>query len=299
MTAVSLPLKFQVGARTLATIPRRLVRVSLSLHDVLATRTQMLPSLEARAHGYLVTSLPETLLSDVIGEGLTTTVRQRYTRYFADLTTGFDAWFAAMSGNARSGLKRKAKRLAQVSGGTLDVRRYRTADEIAAFHPIARAVSANTYQERLLDAGLPADPAHLLTLAAGDRVRAWLLFVDDRPIAYLCGTADRDVLRYDHVGHDPAFGDLSPGAVLQLEAMRDLFADRFAWFDFTEGQGQHKRQFATGGVACVDLLLLRRTLPNRAVVAALAGFDRLVAVAKRGATHPALQSLAKRVRRAG
>ena len=33
-----------------------------------------------------------------------------------------------------------------------------------------------------------------------------------------------------------------------------------AWFDFTEGEGQHKRQFATGGVDCVDLLLLRPRL---------------------------------------
>ncbi|WP_334000465.1 GNAT family N-acetyltransferase [Sphingomonas aurantiaca] len=44
-------------------------------------------------------------------------------------------------------------------------------------------------------------------------------------------------LRYDHVGHDPAHNDLSPGAVLQVEAMRDLFAEaRFARFDFTEGR---------------------------------------------------------------
>ena len=67
-----------------------------------------------------------------------------------------------------------------------------------------------------------------------------------------------DTVIYAHVGHDPAFNDLSPGAVLQLEAMRDLFDEGgFARFDFTEGEGQHKRQFATGGVACVDLLLLR------------------------------------------
>ena len=36
--------------------------------------------------------------------------------------------------------------------------------------------------------------------------------------------------------------------------MRDLFGDRFRWFDFTEGEGQHKRLFATGGVACVRRL---------------------------------------------
>ncbi len=297
MTAITLPLRFQVGARTLATIPRRLVRVGLSLDDVLSGQPPSLPPLPADAHGYLVTSLPESLLR--ADDVLTTTVRQHYSRYHADLTIGFDAWFATLSANTRSGLKRKAKRLAQASGGALDIRRYRTPDELSAFHPLARIVSATTYQERLLDAGLPADPAGLKTLATADRVRAWLMFVDDKPLAYLCGTAEGSALRYDHVGHDPAIGDLSPGAVLQLEAMRDLFAERrFARFDFTEGEGQHKRQFATAGTPCVDLLLLRRTVSNQATVAALAGFDRAIALAKRAAVHPALHRIARRVRRA-
>jgi CelD/BcsL family acetyltransferase involved in cellulose biosynthesis len=104
-------------------------------------------------------------------------------------------------------------------------------------------------------------------------------------------------LRYDHVGHDPALNDLSPGTVLQAAAMRDLFGDRFARFDFTEGAGQHKRLFSTGGVDCVDLLLLRPTLANRATLAALSAFDGAMARAKRATRHPALAALAKRVRR--
>ena len=58
MTAVSVRLKFQLGARTLATIPRRLVRVALSLDDVLAGDVPILPALPTPADGYVVTSLP-------------------------------------------------------------------------------------------------------------------------------------------------------------------------------------------------------------------------------------------------
>ncbi len=296
MTA-AVPLRFQVGARTLAAVPRRLVRVGLSLDAVLAARTPTLPSLLADADGFIVTSLPEAALAAFDRRGLLGAVRQRYVRYHTDLRTGVDAWLAGLSGSARSGLKRKAKKLAVASAGTLDIRAYRTPAEIALFHPLARAVSATTYQERLLGSGLPEDAGHFVRLAAEDRVRAWLLSVAGEPVAYLCCTADGDSLRYDHVGHDPAFNDLSPGAVLQMEAMRQLFADRFARFDFTEGEGQHKRQFATTGTACVDLLLLRPTLANRAVMAALGAFDGAMARAKRAAAHPVLQRLAKRVRR--
>ncbi len=296
MTA-AVPLRFQVGARTLVAVPRRLVRVGLSLDAVLAARTPTLPALPADADGFIVTSLPEAALAAFDARGLLSAVRQRYVRYHTDLRTGVEAWFAGLSGSARSGLKRKAKKLAAASGGTLDIRAYRTPAEIALFHPLARAVSATTYQERLLGSGLPEDAGHFERLAAEDRVRAWLLSVAGEPVAYLCCTADGESLRYDHVGHDPAFNDLSPGAVLQMEAMRQLFADRFARFDFTEGEGQHKRQFATTGTACVDLLLLRPTLANRGVMAALGAFDGAMARAKRAAAHPVLQRLAKRVRR--
>jgi CelD/BcsL family acetyltransferase involved in cellulose biosynthesis len=291
-------LRFQIGARTLASVDRSLVRIPYPIGDVIAARPPTLPPTDG--DGYLITSLPETLLGRVATGARIASVRQRYTRFHADFTGGVSAWEAAMSSSARATLRRKTRRLAAASGGELDIRAYRTPDEFAEFHPLARRVSTRTYQERLLDAGLPAGGASLATLvelAAADRVRAWLLFLKGEPIAYLCCTADRDALLYTYVGHDPAHNDLSPGTVLQAEAMRATFGDRFRWFDFTEGDGQHKRLFATGGTPCVDLLLLRPTLANRATVAALSAFDAGVALAKRSATHPAIRALAKKVRR--
>lgn len=296
-----LPLKFQIGARTLATITRRLVRVSFSLDAVLAATAPILPRLPDDADGYLVTSLPEPMLAGLDDHGLLAFVRQRYRRYHADLSAGEAAWLAGLSGSARSGIKRKAKKLAAANGGALDIRRYHDAAAFADFHPLARAVSATTYQEKLLGSGLPDDAAsvrHLQSLAAQDGLRAWLLFIAGVPVAYLCCTADGESLCYTYVGHDPAHSELSPGSVLQVEAMRELFAEgRFARFDFTEGEGQHKRQFSTGGTACVDVLLLRRTPGNRGTVAALRTFDATVTAAKRVAAHPALTGLAKKIRR--
>jgi hypothetical protein len=270
--------------------------VPLSLADVLAGAAPALPALDSDADGYFLTSLPADQIAAVVVDGLLAHVRQRYTRYFIDLLVSEDAWRAAMSAATRSGIGRKRRKLASLPG--FAVRRFRTPDEVAIFHPLARAVSATTYQERLLDAGLPADPAPLLRLAAADRLRAWLIEVDGAPIAYLCCAAEGDTLRYDYVGHDPAHAALSPGTVLQVEAIRDLFAERrFARFDFTEGEGQHKRQLATGGIACVDLLLLRPTLANRLVLVALGGFDESMTRAKRAFSHPLLARLAKKVRR--
>lgn len=290
------PLRFTIGARTLFALRRRLVRVPLTLAEARTGAEPMLPPLPAGADGYLLTSMPDDRA--VAKGGMLALVRQRYTRHFIDLSIGFDAWFAGLSSNTRQQLRRKAKRLAAECGGRLDIRRFRTAEEMAVFHPRARALSARTYQERLLGAGLPEDLAALQRRAAGDAVRAWLLYTGARPIAYLCCVAEGDTLLYAHVGHEPDAAGLSPGAVLQLEALRDLFGEaRFAWFDFTEGEGQHKRQMASGGVACVDLLLLRPTFANRILLAALAGFDDGVALTKRMVRRIGAERIARRLRR--
>ena len=292
------PMRLEIGARTLLTIPRRLLRVAWSLDDVLAGSIRPLPPL-GRADGYFLTSAPEALLGALSTAGFLIHVRQRYTRWHVDLTMGHAAWQAQLSANARASLRKKTKRLA--SDGMVDVRAYRTPAELAEFQSLARPLSAMTYQERLLDAGLPDTPAFqaLATLLAEqDAVRAWLLFHEAAPVAYLWCGAEGDTLRYDYVGHDPAFAHLSPGTVLHAEAMRMLFDDRFARFDFTEGDGQHKRQFATGGSPCADVLLLRPTLANRAASLTLAGFDALVAAAKRAARGGVAKRLGDRIRRA-
>lgn len=301
---ISLPLRFQIGARTLASVRRQLVPVALSLDGVVDGVLPPLPPLDRAAHGYAITSLPEDRHEAMVlaaGGGLIAHVRQRYTRHYIDLATGFETYRATLSGNTRAGLKRKTKRLTDVSGDALDLRRFHTPDELAAFHDIARGISRRTYQERLLGGGLPSDPAFLrgmYRLAAVGAVRAWLLYVAGEPAAYLYCPVEAGTVRYDHVGHDPAFDHLSPGAVLMMAALGDLFAEKnLLRFDFTEGDGQHKASMATHGVKCLDLLLLRPSFANRATALALGTFDRGAALAKMAVQRWGLHGLARKLRR--
>lgn len=301
--AAPYPLRFQLGARTLWTVRRRLLRVSPTLAEIRGGAVPPLPPLGAGAHGYLLASCPEAAIDRVRAAvpGLRCLVRQRYVRRYADLAGGWDAYLAGFSPKSRATLLRKGRRFAERDGGRLDVRAYRTPAEIATFHRLARQVSALSYQERLLDAGLPGGPAALAALerrAAMDAVRAFLLFLDGRPVSYLHLPADGDRLVYAHLGFDPAVADLSPGSVLQLEALRLLMEEgRFEALDFTEGEGQHKRLFATGGVACADLLLLRPTLANRLAGGGLLAFDAAVARARAALDGPALRRWGRLIRR--
>jgi CelD/BcsL family acetyltransferase involved in cellulose biosynthesis len=64
--------------------------------------------------------------------------------------------------------------------------------------------------------------------------------------------------------------------VLQFHALERLFGEKgLRLFDFLEGEGQHKRLFATRTTRCADLYYFRRTLKNRALVGLHAGLDTL------------------------
>jgi CelD/BcsL family acetyltransferase involved in cellulose biosynthesis len=298
---IALPLR--VGARTLGRVRRRLVRVSLTLEDVRRGRIPDLPALPAEADGFLIASLPAQGL-DALRAGrpaLRPFVRQRYCRHYASLEGSFDDYLAGFSAKSRSTLRRKARRLAERSGGALDLRAYRTPAEMDEYFGHARAVSSRSYQERLLDAGLP-DGAEALAamrqLASRDQARGWILFVSGKPVSYLYTPAEGATLIYAHLGYDPDFAEFSPGTVLQFEAMRQLFEEgRFRLFDFTEGEGQHKRLFGTGSIECADLLLLKPTPGNILAGHALNGFDRAVELARRAVRRLRLEGLARSLRR--
>jgi len=301
VTSIALP--FRVGARTLWQVRRRLQRVPLTLDQALKRDLPALAALPPDADGYVVQSLPAAELEPLVRlhPRLLPFVRQRYRRFYVSLAGSFETYLAGLSAGSRSTLRRKARRLAERCGGALDVRLYRAPAEVEEFYRHARAVSARTYQEKLLDAGLPEGEEALAAmrgLAARDALRGWVLFIDGRPASYLHAPAEGAVLVYAHLGYDPDHAALSPGTVLQFEALRQLMEEgRFELFDFTEGEGQHKRQFATGSVECVDLLLLRPSLSNRLAGHALAGFDRLVALATAAVSRLGIESLARSLRR--
>jgi CelD/BcsL family acetyltransferase involved in cellulose biosynthesis len=286
MTIAAAPasLKLSLGRRTLWRFERMLVRRRLSLEEGLSGRVPALPPLPDGAAGYQLNAVPVAALDGLKAAfpGLRIFVRQRYRRRFAALDRDFETYLGGFSAKTRSTLRRKVRKLEN-----WEVLSFRTPDDMSDFHSQAREVSARSYQERLLGAGMPDGEetlSEIRALAGRDAVRGWILYVDGRAAAYLYAPAEGDSLIYAHLGYDPDFASFSPGTVLQFEVMRQLMAERrFAWFDFTEGDGQHKRLWATASLDCADLLLLKPTPANLFAGHALNGFDGAVALARRAA----------------
>ena len=274
---------FTIGSRRLLSVPRRLTSWAFTLDELLGNTLPAAPP--SGPDGVRVLSAPTAGIAEVTARypGFIAGGRQDYRRHYIDMSGSFADYLARFSGKTRSTLRRKARKLADAAGG-YTVSEHRTPAEIEAFLAAALPLSARTYQARLLDAGLP-DSAEarraMLEAAEDDRMRCFLLSAGGTPLAYLSLPVIGRTLVYAHLGYDPDFARLSPGTVLQIEALERLFAEqRFAWFDFTEGDGAHKALFGTHHIACFSLMLLQPKLANRALLGARAGFDGAVSTAK-------------------
>lgn len=269
------PLRLQLGDVTLAAPVLRLAVRETAVSEMTSPREALEPpgdGIPEGCDGFLERSVPVSGPQPayrVDGKWMTY-VPSQYERYFIDLRKDFADYQAKFSSKTRSTIQKKIRRFQEHCGGELKWQRYAEANEVREYHRLARRVSELSYQERLLDAGLPASEAFIGSTeeaAARGDFRGYLLFHGSRPVAYLCCPITQGVVTYAHVGFDPEYDRWSVGTILQWMALGSLFEEqRHHLFDFTEGQSEHKRLFATGSVRCVNVYFLRCSLRNRTLV---------------------------------
>lgn len=296
-------LSYRIGELTLLT--RDFSALALKNHflELPASPEDLLPPselLEGKVKAAIILSHPaEARLPRFHSSaGLLRYVPFQYTHYYTSLTGTFENYLSKFSAKTRSTLKRKVRRFLDHGEGS-GIREYTQPEQMEEFLSLARIISSKTYQEKLFDAGIPVQPEFLSELrdrAQRNGVRAYLLFLRDEPIAYLCCPADDNVLLYSYLGYKPEYAELSPGTVLQHLAFDLLFREQqFTVFDFTQGQGEHKRFFSTHEVPCADLLYFSTSLSSRFWVWLHAGIDDTSAFIGRALERLGLKARIKRL----
>jgi CelD/BcsL family acetyltransferase involved in cellulose biosynthesis len=276
------PIKIRLGDKTLLA-PKLWLQVrEVPLDDEVPPLAEPEPpteALQANSQGFLIRSLGVVGRQPVLRtqQGYLCYVPSQYPRYYIDMRQSFDEYKNKFSSKTRSTLTRKVRKYAEYCGGDITWRVYRTPQEIPEFYRLARAVSRITYQEKLLDAGLP-DSREFLDemerLAHQGRMRGFILFHQNRPVSYLYCPINNGVLIYAFLGYDPDYMSYSVGTVLQWLALQYLFEERcFRFFDFTEGQSEHKKLFATDSVQCANVFFLRSSLRNSVLLHTQKAFD--------------------------
>jgi len=267
----SVPMKFQLGDQTLfAPLLKLQVREGGLVEEARAVAEPEPPAdpLEPESQGFLIRSLPVSVEQPKLTRrgGYLCYVPSQFRRYYIDLRQSFDEYKQRFSSKTRSTLQRKVKKYAEHCGGSISWKAYKTVEEMPEYFRHARTISAKTYQKKLLDAGLPDSEdfyRELESLAGENRVRAYILFDGGRPVSYLYCPVHDGVLIYQYLGYDPEYMKYSVGTVLQWLALESLFDEGcFRLFDFTEGESDHKRLFATHGLLCANVFFLKPSLRN-------------------------------------
>lgn len=300
------PIKIQLGDKTLLA-PQLLLQVrEAGLDDEAPPVAEpIVPAdpLHGGSQGFLLRSLRITGPQPVLRrQGVYLCyVPAQYPRYYIDMQQSFAEYKSKFSPKTRSTLSRKVRKYAEYCGGSISWKVYRSPSEMADFFRLARIVSRTTYQERLLDAGLP-DSAEFCEemerLAQQDCVRAFLLFHQDRPVSYLYCPISNGVVLYAYLGYDPDYMNFSVGTILQWLALECLFDEKiFRFFDFTEGESEHKKLFATGSVQCANVFFVRDNLRNMCLLQAQRVVDRLGKVTGNKLNQLGLKSKIKKMMR--
>lgn len=282
------PIKLQLGDKTLLASKLWLQVREVGLDDTTPPVAEPIPPadfLQANSQGFLIRSLRIAGKQPVLRRqrDYLCYVSSQHQRYYIDMRQSFAEYKGKFSSKTRSTLNRKVKKYAEHCGGNISWKVYQSADEMSEFFRFARAVSRITYQEKLLDAGLPDSEEFLLVmkqLAQQGHIRGFILFHQDQPVSYLYCPVSNSVLIYAFLGYDPAYMSFSVGTILQWLALEHLFEEGlFRFFDFTEGESEHKKLFATHSIQCANVFFLRSNLRNKFLLhsqRAVDHFSRLV-----------------------
>lgn len=194
-------------------------------------------------------------------------VRYRDVLHYVEIAGSFDDYLKRFSAKSRQNLTRSVRRFLERDPQRNGCEIYTAAADMQYFQREAAAISQQTYQTRLLDAGLPADAEFLQgMLAAAERgeARGYLLRDGDRAIAFAWCRSHGDNLVYDIIGYLPDSASLSPGNVLLYLILQDVFSNgHYAILDFGPGEAQYKSMFATHRQEFQDVYLLRDSLQHR------------------------------------
>ncbi len=265
------PLKIQLGDKTLLTYKLWLQVREVGLDDDTPPVIKPTPpsdSLHDNSQGFLVRSLRVVDKLPVLQrqQDYLSYIPSQYLRYYIDMQQSFAEYKNKFSSKTRSTLNRKIRKYTEYCGGSISWKIYKSVEEMPEFFQYARTVSKITYQEKLLDAGIPDSDEFLHEmelLAQQGNVRGFILFHQNKPVSYLYCPVFNRILTYAFLGYDPSYMHYSVGTILQWLALEYLFQERsFRFFDFTEGQSEHKKLFATHSIQCANVFFLRNNLHN-------------------------------------
>lgn len=191
-------------------------------------------------------------------------------RHMIELPETHDKYWKKFNSKTRSTLRRKLKQF-----GDCRLELINKPFQLPGFLENAQEISKRSWQSDLLGLRIQNDEfeTQVFTfLATQNALRAYLLWQDDTPVSFCIGTQHNEVFNYEEVGYDRDYSKKSPGQVLVIKMLEEMYEhDQPAVFDFGGGDAEYKRQFGTRISESGHVWLLRPGMRSKMIVGYLSG----------------------------
>ena len=158
----------------------------------------------------------------------------------------YEQFLRGRTSATRNDINRNTKRLQASLGEHISVRRFKDMQEIDLLMADTEVVAAKTYH-RGINAGFMHDEEtrrRMSLYASTGKLRAHLLYVDGKPIAFWNGFLYGRTFYTWTTGYDPEYRSTRPGLFLLQQVFADLCEERVAdHVDFGSGDAQYKRDW--------------------------------------------------------
>jgi hypothetical protein len=158
---------------------------------------------------------------------------------------GLDAFLMSLGRSQRSKLRRKYKKVLTLFPGKVQVKCYRSLEEIDTVASDMELVASKTAKRQLGFGFSDTPPAREQMVIAAENgwLRAYVLYLEGKPVAFWTGVVYQRCLHADHVAYDPSYGEVSPGIFLFLSILEDLREEDIESIDFGRGNTQFRECF--------------------------------------------------------
>ncbi|HND52413.1 MAG TPA: GNAT family N-acetyltransferase, partial [Pirellulaceae bacterium] len=186
------------------------------------------------------------------------TLAEPQTRWVLRFPESAEAYWKRFSSKTRYNFRRQ-KRLLEHEWEVIE-----REDQVERFLADAAVVSANSWQGkriglRVSTEGSLADQCR--QLARLGALRCYLLKSKGEPVAFAVGTQWNGRFSLEEIGYDTRFAEFSPGTVLLLNMLDDMFErNRPEVLDFGFGDGAYKQLFGTDSTTSGTRLIVSRRL---------------------------------------
>jgi Acetyltransferase (GNAT) domain len=157
----------------------------------------------------------------------------------------FGEFLKQVSSKRRWWLRHLLREIEKDHNGQVICKTFHNSADVESFCADAEKVAKLTYQ-RGLGVGFmntEHDRQRLELSAEKGWLRAYILYAEDKPIAFWYGVVYKRVWYSFWTGYDPAYQSYNPGTVLLLKMLEDLCASNVSEIDFGIGPAEYKERF--------------------------------------------------------